>query len=76
MTDDDLLILVASMFKLEQLQITDDLCMENTEAWDSLKHMELIAAIEERAGIELDFEQITQMTSVGGIRRVLSDINR
>ena len=71
MTEEDLLILMASMFKLDKSQLTDDFNMEDSEVWDSLKHMELIAALEEKIGMELDFDQITAMTSMGDIKRIL-----
>ena len=71
MTEEDLLVLIASIFKLDKRQVTDEFNMEDAESWDSLKHMELIAALEEKIGMELDFDQITEMTSIGNIRRIL-----
>ena len=52
--------------------ITDNLAMKDLEVWDSLKHMELIASLEQRLGVELTFDEIVEMKSVGDIKRVLS----
>ena len=46
--------------------------MADVEAWDSLKHMELIASLEEQLGIQLSFEEIVSMRSVADIKRVLN----
>lgn len=53
--------------------VTDELAMTDLEIWDSLKHMELIASLEQRFGIELTFDEIVRMRSVGEIKRVLKD---
>ncbi len=45
--------------------------MEATSTWDSLSHMELIAAIEDEFSIELTSDEIISMTSVATITEVL-----
>ena len=45
--------------------------MKDVDAWDSLKHMELIVSLEQSFGIELSFDEIVAMRSVGEIKRVL-----
>lgn len=52
-------------------KITDELAMKDLEVWDSLKHMELVASLEQTFGIELTFDEIVAMQSVGEIKRVL-----
>lgn len=64
--------IMADLFNIKQDQVDDDLSMENTEAWDSLKHIELIFSIEEEFEIpELTMDEIVEMTSVAGIKRIL-----
>ena len=53
--------------------ITDELAMTDLEIWDSLKHMELIASLEQSFGVELTFDEIVRMRSVGEIKRVLTE---
>jgi acyl carrier protein len=53
-------------------RVTDELAMSDVETWDSLQHMNLIASIEQAYGVELTFEEIVAMRSVGEIKRVLT----
>ena len=69
--DDKVVELLADVLQLPPVIITDDLTMKNTEVWDSLKHMELIVSLEQAFGIELSFDEIIAMQSVGEIKRVL-----
>ena len=45
--------------------------MKDLEAWDSLKHMELIVSLENKFGIELSFDEIVAMQTVSEIKQVL-----
>ena len=47
--------------------------MKDVEAWDSLKHMELIVALETALEVQLTFEEIVAMQSVREIKRVLAE---
>ncbi len=57
---------------LPAAQIHDQLSMKDVESWDSLRHMQLIAAIESSYAIQLDFDEIVSMRTVGAIRQVLT----
>ena len=72
MNDDKLIPLVADVLKLPPEQVTEALAMGQVESWDSLKHMELVVAIETAYGLELSFDEIVAMKSVGDIRQVLA----
>ena len=64
--------IMVDLFNIKEDEVNDDLSMENTEAWDSLKHIELIFSIEEEFEIpELTMDEIVEMTSVAGIKRIL-----
>ena len=65
--------LLADTIQVPAAKITDDLAMQDVEAWDSLKHMELIVALEEAFGVQLSFDEIVVMRSVGEIKRVLRE---
>lgn len=66
-----LLDIVVEVLRVPRAEITDELDMETTSTWDSLSHMQLIAAIEEEFGIELTADEIVVMRSVGQIRDLL-----
>jgi acyl carrier protein len=52
--------------------VSEDMEMNNIAEWDSLKQFQLIAELEEKLGIEFDFEDILTMTSVKKIKAILS----
>jgi len=64
---------LAEVLQLPPSEITDDLTMKDVEAWDSLKHMELIVALETTLEVQLTFEEIVTMQSVREIKRVLAE---
>lgn len=65
--------LLAEVMGIPTEVVTNDLAMKDLEAWDSLKHMELIVSLEQGFNLQLSFEEIVVMQSVREIRRVLKD---
>ena len=64
--------LIADVLNIPQDRISDDLHMKDCAEWDSLKHMELILAIEQAYAIELSGDDIAEMTSVAAIKTILA----
>jgi acyl carrier protein len=54
--------------------LTEDSSPANVESWDSLKHMNLVLALEEEFGIRLNDERIMKMVSVGAIVETVSEL--
>jgi acyl carrier protein len=52
--------------------VTDEMEMNNIAEWDSLKQVQLIAELEEKLGLEFEFEDIIKMTSIKRIDAILS----
>jgi acyl carrier protein len=44
------------------------------ETWDSLRHMNLVLALEEEFGIRLNDERIMKMVTVGAIVETVSEL--
>ena len=63
--------LIADILHISLDKINDKLTMAEVESWDSLQHMELIAAVEQAFGLEFTFEEIVSMQSIGQIKQVL-----
>jgi acyl carrier protein len=64
-------------FNLRSDSLRDEMTMQDVELWDSLRHMELIVAIEQKFDIALSFEDISSMQDIGSIRKlVLSKLDR
>ncbi len=66
-----LFTLISEVLQIPPQKITDSLAIDNSETWDSLKHMELIVAIEEEYNINLKTSEIVAMTNVKAIRQIL-----
>jgi len=66
-----LIDLIAGVLRIPASEIVDSIDMEATGTWDSLSHMQLIAAIEDEFAVELSVDEIVEMRSVGQIKRVL-----
>jgi len=54
---------MASVFEMDPENIKDDASPETIENWDSLKHMNLIVALEEEFQIEFEDEEILDMVN-------------
>lgn len=63
---------LAEVLQLPAANVTDDLAMDDVDAWDSLKHMELIVALETTFDVQLTFDEIVAMRSVREIKRILA----
>ena len=63
---------MADVLQIPVAEVTDQLAMTDLDVWDSLKHIELIASLEEQLNVQLSFDDIVAMRSVGDIKRVLS----
>jgi len=69
--NDKVLELLAQILQIDIAHITDNTKMKDVETWDSLKHMEIIASLEQAFGVEFTFEEIVSMQSIGQIKHVL-----
>jgi acyl carrier protein len=51
----------------------DDLKMGDLEEWDSLGNFNLILAIEQKVGIQFDFDQLENLNSISEIKKALDN---
>lgn len=54
--------------------ITDETSPATEEAWDSLRHMHLVLALEEEFGVEFSDQQLADLSSFVGIRTALAQL--
>jgi acyl carrier protein len=66
---------VAGVLGISPDDINDDSSMDNLNEWDSVKHLNLVLAIEEIFGVSLTEEQSLEMLSFALIKLVLSEHN-
>jgi len=60
---------IAEVLETNESLIDENASPETIERWDSLKHMNLIVALEEEFGIEFDDDDIIEMISFKNITR-------
>lgn len=65
--------IMADLLGIQEEGITDTTSFDNTENWDSLKHVELILSIEEQFEVSLTADEIVAMLSFAAIKRVLRE---
>ena len=65
--------LIADVLRIKEGDVKDSVSIGSIDTWDSLKHMELIVAIEQEYGISLTADEIVSMVNVGAIKGVLKN---
>jgi acyl carrier protein len=65
---------VSQILSVPLNQINDEFSPDQCEKWDSLKHMNLILALEEEFQIQFGEEQIVDMLNVGLIIESIKEV--
>jgi acyl carrier protein len=68
---DDLRTTIASAFSIPPEHITDDSSSSTISQWDSIGHLNLIAALEAHFDTSFTVDEILEMRNVAAIRSVL-----
>lgn len=68
--EDQVVEIMRSVFGIEE--ISTDISQKNCERWDSLRHLTMASELEDAFDIELEPEEIAEMTDYS---RVISMIN-
>jgi len=63
--------LLKEVFGLGDDQLEDRITPDDVENWTSVTHMDLMARFEDELGVQFDVEEITEMDSLGAIRKAL-----
>ncbi len=63
---------LAEAFGVDPASVSEDTSPKTLPSWDSLGHLNLVAALEKAFGISLTMDEILAMQDVGCIARVLS----
>jgi acyl carrier protein len=71
--NDQIKELMANIFEVEVSEIGDDASPETIESWDSLKHMNLIVALEEEFNVQFTDEEMLQMLNLQLISLILNE---
>lgn len=64
---------MARVFNVGEEMITEDASPDTIETWDSLRHMNLVLALEEEFGVELTDDEVVEIISYKLIKIVLRE---
>jgi len=64
--------LVAQILKLRIEEVTDETGTATTAEWTSMRHLQLVVAIEKSYGVRLDPREARSVRSVAAVKRVLA----
>jgi acyl carrier protein len=62
---------MSAVFELPIDQITDDSSPDNIDGWDSLKHMNLVVALEDEFDVQFTDDNIIELINMKLIKTVL-----
>jgi acyl carrier protein len=64
----------SDIFGIPSEKITAESSPETIENWDSMQHLNLVLAIEEKFGVQLDPEDIEQMKNIGAVAALVEKL--
>lgn len=70
--EDKLKKLLAALLGVEEAQIDENASSQTIEGWDSLKQMNIVVAVEEEFGIQLDEEESILSDSYLSLLKLIS----
>jgi acyl carrier protein len=74
MTEEALKQVLSAVLGIPAESIGEATSMDTVEGWDSIKHMNLVLALEDEFGISIPDEDAANITSYPLIRLVLGDL--
>ena len=73
-TFDQVRNIASDIFGVAANKITADSSPETIENWDSMQHLNLVLAVEEKFGIQLAPEDIEQMKNIGAVAALVEKL--
>jgi acyl carrier protein len=64
----------SDIFGIPADKITAESSPETIENWDSIQHLNLVLAVEEKFGVQLDPEDIEQMKNIGAVAKLVEKL--
>lgn len=55
--------LMSNVFEIQESEISDDSSIDSIESWDSIRHLNLILALEEEFGITIPDEEVGNLVN-------------
>lgn len=61
-----------NVFNDDTLELRDEMTAEQIDAWDSVAHINLMFAIEERFGIQFAGNELAEFENIGALKQYLA----
>ena len=74
LNENALKLIMATMLSVDASSINEDSSMDSVPSWDSLRHMNLVLALEEEFKVTIPDEDAGNITSYKLIKLVLNDL--
>lgn len=65
---------MSDVFEVPIIEINEDSSQDNVDEWDSIKHLNLVVALEEEFGITIPVEEVGNMISFKLISLIIKDL--
>ena len=65
--------IIASVFGIDPKDVDDNASPDTIENWDSIRHMNLVVALEEEFAIEFDDEELVDMVNYKIIQATIKE---
>ena len=63
--------MASDLFGVPANQISNASSPETIETWDSVQHLNLVLALEQKFNLQLSLEEIEQMKSIGDVTQLI-----
>jgi acyl carrier protein len=61
------------LFGDDDIVLTPELTADDVDGWDSIKHISLIVAVEDRFGFKMKTSEIDRLSNVGDLIRIIAE---
>jgi len=65
---------MSAVFEIPNIEISEESTMDTIESWDSLKHMNLVIALEDEFQITIPDEEVGNLVSFSLIKLIVGEI--
>lgn len=71
MNEEKIKKIFADAFEISEEDVNDDIAYNSYKPWDSLKHLQLVSMLEEELDIELEMDDIIDMSTYQKVREIV-----
>lgn len=64
---------MSGVFDIDIETINEESSQDSIEQWDSMKHLDLIVALEEEFGVDIPIEEVGNMTNFKYIKLIIEE---